>query len=230
VHVATPILPCDFPNLFRLEGRTVDLERIDVARHGPQLWRSIGADPRLWSRIPPGPFENEPAFHDWLADRAQRNDASLCAIIDRSADRRAIGLFFLLNIDTTMGVMEMGLVYGPGLRRKTEGTEAFFLLARYIFELLRYRRLEWRCDSAHAESRRAAHRYGFRLEGVLRQAMWVKGANSDSALYAMLDHEWPDNAVRLRDWLAPANFDADGRQLTRLPLPRDPGPASGTIP
>ncbi len=176
----------------------------------------IGADPALWRRIPPGPFDDEAAFHDWLSDRAQRTDAVLYAIIDKDDVRRAAGLFFLLNIDTAMGVLELGLVYGPAISRRIQGTEAFFLLARYVFEVLRYRRLEWRCNSEHDASRRAAQRFGFALEGIMRQAAWVKGANSDTALYAMLDREWPANAARLAAFLSPANFAADGSQIRRL--------------
>src|ERR1700678_239145 len=60
----TPSLPCDFPDSPVLIGRTVDLERIDVARHEQELWQAIGADPALWRRIPPGPFDDKAAFHD----------------------------------------------------------------------------------------------------------------------------------------------------------------------
>jgi RimJ/RimL family protein N-acetyltransferase len=209
-------LPCDFPDIPLLLGRTVDLERADVVRHGAQLWQEIGMDAGLWRRIPPGPFEDEAAFRDWLADRAQREDAALYAIIDKEGGRSAAGLFFLLNIDTAMGVLELGLVYGPAVSRQTQGTEAFFLLARYVFEILRYRRLEWRCDAGHDASRRAAARFGFTHEGIMRQAMWLKGANSDTALHALLDRDWPANAARLGAYLRPENFAADGRQVKPL--------------
>jgi RimJ/RimL family protein N-acetyltransferase len=213
-----PALPCDLPDIPALIGRSVDLERIDVVRHEQELWWAIGADPELWRRIPPGPFDDRASFHDWLSDRAERS--VLYAIVDKLETRGAAGLFFLLNIDAAMGVLELGLVYGPALSRRTQGTEAFFLLARYVFDVLRYRRLEWRCNSDHDASRRAAQRFGFTFEGIMRQAMWMKGANSDTALHAMLDREWPRNAARLDAFLAPDNFAADGSQIRRLGRPR----------
>jgi RimJ/RimL family protein N-acetyltransferase len=81
---------------------------------------------------------------------------------------------------------------------------------------LRFRRLEWRCGPDHTASRRAADRYGFTLEGVARQTMWTKGRSWDTAVYSLLDHEWPQASARLQGWLSPENFDADGRQLRAL--------------
>ena len=43
----------------------------------------------------------------------------------------------------------MGAVtYSPKLKRTRLATEAQYLLARYVFEELEYRRYEWKCDSS----------------------------------------------------------------------------------
>src|ERR1700749_4332657 len=118
-----PALPCLHPSTLLIPGRLVDLERADVTRHADGLWAAIGPDPNLWSLIPPGPFADEAAFIAWFTDRAGRTDATLYTIVDKANDRPA-GLFFLLGVDTAMGVVEMGLVYGPALTRQTAGTEA----------------------------------------------------------------------------------------------------------
>jgi len=210
-----PALPCPHPSTLLIPGRLVDLERADVARHAAGLWAAIGTDPELWSLIPPGPFAGLAAFNEWFTDRAGRTDATLYTIVDKASSRPA-GLFFLLGVDTNMGVVEMGLVYGPSLARRTAGTEAFFLLARHVLDTLSYRRLEWRCGPAHTASRRAAERFGFTEEGTLRQTMWTKGRNWDAVVYSILDREWPRIEKRLEAWLAPENFDADGRQIRPL--------------
>ncbi len=139
----------------------------------------------------------------------------LYAIVDL-ATGRAEGIFFVLNIIPAHGTAEMGLFYGPALARKPAGTEAFALLAGYILGTQGYRRLEWRCIDENAASHRAAVRYGFTLEGVLRQSAWRKGRTQDLAIYSIIDGEWPPIAARLDAWLAPANFDDDG--LQRAPL------------
>jgi hypothetical protein len=46
--------------------------------------------------------------------------------------------------------------------------------------------------------------------------MIVKGKNRDTAWFSMLDSEWPLRNAAFEAWLAPENFDADGRQLRLL--------------
>ena len=46
--------------------------------------------------------------------------------------------------------------------------------------------------------------------------MIVKGANRDTAWYALLDGEWPQVRAGFEAWLDPANHDAAGNQ--RRPL------------
>jgi RimJ/RimL family protein N-acetyltransferase len=121
-----------------------------------------------------------------------------------------------MHVAPDVGTLEMGLVYGPGLSRRIGGTEAYFLLARYLLGELRYRRIEWRCNALHEASRRAAERFGFTLEGLLRQHRWIKGRNCDTALYALLDRDWPALEARLTEWLSPENFTAEGKQIRAL--------------
>jgi hypothetical protein len=59
-------------------------------------------------------------------------------------------------------------------------------------------------------------RLGFRLEGVFRQAVVVKGRNRDTAWFSIIDTEWPMLRGAFVSWLAPDNFTGDGVQKTRL--------------
>ena len=70
-------------------------------------------------------------------------------------------------------------------------------MARHVFEDLKYRRYEWKCDARNEPSRRAAERLGFTFEGIFRQHMIVKGRNRDTAWFSMLDTDWP-RARRVR--------------------------------
>ena len=56
----------------------------------------------------------------------------------------------------------------------------------------------------------------FTFEGIFRQHMIIKGVNRDTAWFSMLDTEWPARKAAFERWLDPANFDAEGRQLTSL--------------
>jgi hypothetical protein len=96
-----------------------------------------------------------------------------------------------------------------------------FLMMQWAFDA-GYRRYEWKCNALNLPSRRAAQRLGFSYEGIFRQAGVIKGHNRDTAWFAVIDKEWPALREAYRVWLAPANFDAQGRQreplgdLTRL--------------
>jgi hypothetical protein len=46
--------------------------------------------------------------------------------------------------------------------------------------------------------------------------MIVKGHNRDTAWYSMLDAEWPARRSAFERWLAPENFDREGRQRRAL--------------
>ena len=95
-------------------------------------------------------------------------------------------------------------------------TEAIYLMARNAFEVLGYRRFEWKCNALNAASRRAALRFGFSFEGIFRQHMIVKGRSRDTAWFAMIDAEWPKRKEAFETWLQPSNFDEEGRQTTSL--------------
>ena len=87
---------------------------------------------------------------------------------------------------------------------------------QYVFETLRYRRYEWKCDALNAPSCRAAERLGFTYEGTFRQDRINRGRSRDTNWYSVIDSEWPERKRRFLDWLSDDNFDAQGRQKKPL--------------
>jgi RimJ/RimL family protein N-acetyltransferase len=213
--------PAARPGPVKLVGRHGRVERLSLW-HAASLWPQIKDAEPIWTYIPDsGPFPDEAAFHDWLARRVAAEDPYAYAIVDR--DGRAVGTAALMNINPTMRVIEVGsIVYGPALQRTPLGTEAQYLLARYAFETLGYRRYEWKCDALNAPSRGAALRYGFTFEGVFRQHMIRNGRNRDTAWFSIVDGEWPARKAAFERWLKPDNFDTTGRQIERLNRSADP--------
>jgi RimJ/RimL family protein N-acetyltransferase len=108
------------------------------------------------------------------------------------------------------------------------GTEAMYLMMRYAFDQLGYRRYEWKCDSLNAPSRAAELRYGFTFEGIFRKAIVNKGRNRDTAWYSIVDDEWPGVRAAFEAWLHPKNFDEQGRQRRSLSSIREALAARGT--
>ncbi len=180
------------------------------------MWTTFAGDDRIWTYISTdGPFATKAEFSAFLGKRAAAPDPYGYAIIDASG--RAVGYLTLMAIRPDARVIEVGhVLYSPLLQRTPLGTEAQYLLARYAFEMLGYRRYEWKCNALNAASRRAALRYGFSYAGTFRQHLIAKGRNRDNAWFSMLDSEWPARKANFERWLAPENFTADGRQKLSL--------------
>ena len=201
-----------------LIGRYCSIERIDAERHAADLYAAFSESPdgRDWTYSPAGPFSNLAQYVDYLRKEAVKSDPLHHAIIDSSSGK-PVGTAALMRIDPVNGVIEIGhLVYSPRLKRTRAGTEAMYLFMRRAFDELGYRRYEWKCDSLNGPSRRAAERYGFRYEGIFRQAVVYKGRSRDTAWFSILDDEWPALRTAFEAWLAPENFDAEGRQHKSL--------------
>jgi RimJ/RimL family protein N-acetyltransferase len=207
--------PAPRPGPVTLKGRYGRLEKLR-ADHAGDLWKAFAGQDQVWTYIATsGPFASFDEFAPFIAMRAGADDPYAYVIVD--AFDHAIGYFTLMRIEPEMRVIEVGhVLYSPRLQRTPLGTEAQYLLARYAFETLRYRRYEWKCDALNAASRRAALRYGFIYEGTFRQNIIAKGRNRDNAWFSMLDSEWPARKRNFERWLAPENFDGEGRQKLSL--------------
>lgn len=152
----------------------------------------------------------------WVEAAAAREDMLYFAVIDRASGRTG-GRQSLMRFVPNDAAIEIGGIYwGPDIARTRITTEAVYLSARYVFDDLRYRRFEWKCNNLNEPSKRAALRFGFEFEGVFRQHMIQKGENRDTAWFAMLDADWPRLRREYERWLAPENFDGSGRQETKL--------------
>lgn len=200
-----------------MEGLYVRLEPLGPT-HADTLFQAAsaqGAEDRFqW--LPEEPPSRE-SFNIWFEAALASTDPLFFAVMDK-ASGRVEGRQALMRIDTANGVAEVGhIMWGPALQRTRMATEALFLFADHVFGL-GYRRFEWKCNALNVPSKRAAERFGFRPEGVFRQHMVVKGANRDTAWFAMTDQDWQRLKPGYQAWLSPDNFNFDGRQKTPLRL------------
>jgi RimJ/RimL family protein N-acetyltransferase len=210
--------PAKRPERVTLKGRWIALVPLDAEKHAESLFEGAngGDKDRVWTYLFDGPYTDPAAFKASIAAKAQSTDPLFFAILDNAAGA-AVGYQTFLRIEPEHRVIEVGnIMYTPALQRTPGATEAQYLFGRYVFDELGYRRYEWKCNALNAPSRRAAERFGFAFEGIFRQHMIVKGRNRDTAWFAMLDSEWPARKAAYERWLAPDNFDDEGRQKTRL--------------
>jgi len=189
-----------------------------AAEHAEAIYAATAgaANDSLWDYLAEGPFAERAAFEAAWARKLGSADPFFYTILEARTGV-PVGYSALMRIDVANGCIEVGsILYTPALQRTPAGTEAQYLLARYVFEELGNRRYEWKCNARNEPSRRAALRYGFQFEGIFRQHMIVKGENRDTAWFSMLDAEWPARKAAFEAWLDPANFDEQGRQRRAL--------------
>jgi RimJ/RimL family protein N-acetyltransferase len=201
-----------------LTGRYCRLEPVDPRRHAADLHAAYmeAEDDRDWTYLFDERPERREDFDSYLERLASTDDPLHFAIVE-SQSRQALGTAALVRIDPVHGSLEVGwITFSPRLKRSAAATEAMYLLMRLAFDDLGYRRYEWKCDSLNAPSRGAAERYGFSFEGIFRNAVIYKGRSRDTAWYSITDQEWPRLRSAFEAWLAPANFDGQGRQHRRL--------------
>jgi RimJ/RimL family protein N-acetyltransferase len=207
--------PAPRPGPVTLEGRFGRLEKLQPS-HAKPLWTYFEGQPQLWTYIGAyGPFDSYDEFAAHIERFSASPDPYPYAIVDK--DKGPVGYFTLMEIRPAHRVIEVGhVMYSPALQKSPLATEVQYLLAKYIFETLGYRRYEWKCHALNAASRRAGQRLGFTYEGTFRQYLITKGRNRDNAWFSMLDGEWPMRKANFETWLSPDNFTADGKPKQSL--------------
>ncbi len=206
------------PTATEIRGEYCRLELLNLEAHADDLYAahtSVDA-PENWTYIPVGPFETKESFVEWVVAATSQSDPRHYAVIDNSTNK-AVGSLSLMRHDPSNGVIEVGFVlFSPLLQRTRASTEAQYLLMKYAFEDLGYRRYEWKCDSLNEPSQITAKRLGFSYEGTFRNHLVYKGRNRDTAWFSITESEWPAVKKAFTSWLSPDNFDAEGKQKTRL--------------
>ncbi|ODT65639.1 MAG: GNAT family N-acetyltransferase [Pelagibacterium sp. SCN 63-23] len=204
------------PERVDLDGFYVRLEPL-AQRHATDLFAVStmdgGAERYRWlfSDAPLNVAELEARI-----DLANAGQDRHVAVVDKKSGK-ALGQQAWMRIFPEHASIEIGGVYwGLPMARTAMATEALYLFARHAFDDLGYRRFEWKCNDRNEASKAAARRFGFQYEGLFRQDRIAKGENRDTAWFSIIDSEWPALRAEYQRWLSPDNFDAEGRQKTRL--------------
>ena len=210
--------PRAWPSYETFTGDYCRLEPLSAERHGRELYAAyaLAEDGRDWTYMFAEPFADEAAYITYARQLENGRDPMHFAVIE-PVSNRAVGSLALMRIDATNGSVEIGHVaFSPLLKQTRMATEAHYLLMRYAFEQLGYRRYEWKCDSCNQPSRNAAQRLGFQFEGTFRQAIVYKGRSRDTCWFSIIDSDWPQVKQGFERWLAAENFTAEGTQREKL--------------
>jgi RimJ/RimL family protein N-acetyltransferase len=131
----------------------------------------------------------------------------------RVRDQRAVGCTSYGNPRTwpdrpDISAVEIGWTWLAASAQRTGiNVEAKLLLLTHAFEHLGVARVDIKTDARNERSRRAIEALGAHFEGVLRSwsESWVsaeKGKLRDSAMYSVIESEWPSCKDTLQNRLA----------------------------
>jgi RimJ/RimL family protein N-acetyltransferase len=103
-----------------------------------------------------------------------------------------------------LDAVEIGWTWlSRGAQRSGANTEAKLLMLRHAFEAWQVRRVTLKTDARNARSRAAIARLGASLDGMLRSHLPASdGGPRDSAVFSVVEAEWPAVRARLEGLLA----------------------------
>lgn len=182
------------PEKINFEGKWVRLEILNPELPYSDLYEIVlqsAKEPQdIFQYMPLGPFHTKNEFQEWLKKGSQVKDANAYCVFSKRLNQY-VGMCSIICIVEEHGRAELGCIWYGKMAQRTEiNTESMFLLLQYLFETLKYRRVEWKCDSQNIPSNKAALRLGFKYEGLFRNHMLIKGRNRDTAWYSIIDTEW----------------------------------------
>jgi ribosomal-protein-alanine N-acetyltransferase len=95
-------------------------------------------------------------------------------------------------------LLEVGFTVVPSERRKGYCSEALMIMVDYLFLSRSVVRLQARTDARNLASQRVLEKAGFKKEGVLRKATFIRGDWRDLFVYGILREEWKEPKILTR--------------------------------
>jgi len=207
-----------FPSKQKLLGQYVILEPLNILKHSNDLFTNFSKDKKniIWRYLPYGPFNDLNLFQKWMKFQCINKDPFFYSIYSKRL-KQDCGMASYLRITPEHGSIEVGHInFSPILQNTVEGTEAMYLMMSNVFDKLKNRRYEWKCDNLNINSKKAAVRLGFKFEGIFRQMNIFKGRNRDTAWFSIIDKEWNKIKSGYDKYLKKNNFDKDFNQKNKL--------------
>ncbi len=197
-----------------LEGTVVRLEPLTLD-HVPALARAAGQSRDTYGFTWVPSTEAEARSYVEAALRDQASGIAMPFATIRRETGEVVGNTRFGNIERwawpegnpnarPIDAVEIGWTWlGASAQRSPVNTEAKYLQLCHAFETWRVHRLILKTDERNARSRAAIERIGARFEAILRSVTPASdGTVRSSALYSIVESEWPEVKARLAARLA----------------------------
>jgi RimJ/RimL family protein N-acetyltransferase len=91
--------------------------------------------------------------------------------------------------------LEIGYFMVPTERGKGYCTEASNIMVDYLFLSKNIERIQAQTDVRNVGSQKVLEKAGFKMEGTIRKAFFLRGQLRDSILYSILKEEWREPKI-----------------------------------
>lgn len=174
----------------------LETPRLLLREHQPDDWRAIYAfesDPenaRYLDQHPRSEAEIQLLLPQVIAWRYARPRLHYAFAMVRRADQALIGWCTLHLRGRQLDAGEIGYALRRDCWGQGYATETARALLRFGFEQLGLRRISAECHPDNTGSWRVMEKAGMRREGLLRQNTCIRGAWTDTLVYAMVAEDW----------------------------------------
>lgn len=192
------------PKDLHLVGKRIELQPLSL-RHAADLFVE-GNDDRIWEYTThPNLFTSLESTQEYIELACHEDpycpDGIPFAIVERESGK-AVGCTRFFDISERNRRLEVGWTWiGHRHWRTSMNTECKFLLLQYAFEVAGAVRVQLRANTANERSRMGILRLGAVYEGTLRSYSITRLQIRDTAVYSILNTEWPVVKRRLETLL-----------------------------
>jgi RimJ/RimL family protein N-acetyltransferase len=155
----------------------------------------------VWTWTVPNPCKTVDATKKWIETALAHRDtgAQLPFVTIDKASGKVVGSTRFLSISIPDRGIEIGHTFiNPKFQRCYVNSHAKFLMLLHAFETLGAIRVEFKTHEKNQKSRNAIGRIGAQFEGILRQnRILPDGKIRNTAIFSILDSEWPEVKQRL---------------------------------
>ncbi len=180
-----------------LRGARVVLEPLSPDHHAGLVEAVLDGELwKLWYTSVPAPDAMAAEIDRRLALQAQGSMLPFTArLIDPATGGpgRVIGMTTYMNIDAETPRVEIGSTWNAASSHGSgSNPESKLLLLAHAFDTLGCSAVEFRTHWLNHQSREAIARLGAKQDGILRShTRSIDGALRDTAVFSILEHEWP---------------------------------------
>lgn len=176
----------------RLEGQIVTLEPLAPEHYEALLAASRPSETWSWWSTD---MSSDEAFRIWFDDALKAREEgsrSQLATLD-AATGTPLGATSFMSLHPEHAGLEIGWTWlTPAAWHTGANPEAKLLMLRHAFTQLQCQRVEFRTHERNERSRRALEALPAQFEGIQRDDRILHdGSRRSSAVYSIIDREWP---------------------------------------